>query len=343
MSNLTKLFNVLIFVVLCLNFSLTARLKTKTLGESEAIDLMKKYQPIFYFHANEKYFPTAIESYKIDWSKLAFNDASQVYDTQGYKGETSLKQNSPIYVSILENSDGTIRISYLCLYGWNDSGSQIKFSGKATGFNKSSGVVAGKYGIDLHYGDVEHIEVMLKSDKSVNYVTLAYHQWTKDYQVKDLTWDGTHPIVYTALGAHASYPSPGDVTYFTSWTKSKKSLGLTVYDTSLTLVDSCASSSSQGKKWFSTNPRLLKLNGNRVSGISTDEENIAFKYSGRLGTEYDNVQWDTMKSGIKYDAFMTIMKYAYNSVYKEIDAKMYEIEKMMEAKGSKSFFGRSFW
>jgi hypothetical protein len=344
MSNLTKFINVLIFVVICLNFSLTSRLRTKTpLSEAEGIELMKKYLPVFYFHPSEKSFPTSIESFKIDWTKVAFDDDSQVYDIKEYKGETSLKQNAPIYVSILENSDGSIRISYLCLYGWNDAGSSIKFTGKATNYNQSTSVLAGKYGIDLHYSDVEHIEVILKKDKSLNYLTYAYHQWTKDYQVKDLSWDGTHPIVYIALGAHASYPKSGEITYFTSWSKSKKTLGVTLYDTSLTLVDSCAASSIQGKKWFSTNPRLLKLNGNKVSGISTDEENLSFKYSGRLGVEYENVKWDSLKSDIKYDAFMTILKLLDKSTYNQIDAKMDEVEKMMEAKGSKSFYKRSFW
>lgn len=324
--------------------NLKSKTLTKSLSESEGIELMKKYQPVVYFHSDEKYFPTAIESFNIDWTKVTYDDKNAVYDTNGYKGERTLKQSAPVYVSILENTDGTIRISYLFLFGWNDSGPEIKFKAKAVGLDVQKTIVAGDYGLDLHYSDVEHIEIVLASDKStINSLTYAFHQWKNKYSKSEITWEGTHPVVYSALGSHACYKDGGDINYKTMWNESKKELGVTIYSTYLKLVDRCEASANPKTRWFSTNQRLLKLNGSATSNISTDEYNLAFKYSGRLGLKYDNVRWDSFKSAINYNTVMKILKVLSKSLYNKIDNAMDELEGLFESNATSGFYGRSYW
>jgi hypothetical protein len=324
--------------------NLKSSVQTSSLSEADATTLMKKFQPVVYFHSNEGYFPTSIENFSIDWSKATINSKEAIYDTKGYKGNTSLKQDAPVYCSIKVNDDGTVRISYLFLYGWNNTGPKIHMKAKLVGVGIDNWVTAGDYGADLHYSDVEHIEIYLKSDKStVNYMYYAYHQWGTDSGDKiysnQVEWEGTHPVVYAALGSHASYKSAGDLTYHTAWSEKKKVVGVTVYDTYCVLVDY----TQKSKRWFSTNPRLLKLNDAAVSGISNDENYIGFKYSGRLGVEYTNVKWDDLKKYSGYNTFMAALKKVSKSTYNSIDDNMDEIEGLMESKASNGFYSRSYW
>jgi hypothetical protein len=306
---------------------------------------MLKHLPYLYFHTSEGYFPTKIESFGIDWSKVTLNDSSATVDTNNYKGNTSLDQSVPVYTSILQNSDGTTRISYLFLYAWNDKGPKGHIKAKFVGLGIDKSWTWGDYGLGLHYSDVEHIEVYLTSSGNVEKVIYAYHSDTKTvyYRVNGIQLiTSTHPTVYVAKGSHGSYTSADTQDYLTVWDESKKVLGVTAYDTYLKFQDF---TNSNTNVWKSTNPRLLKLNGNQVSGISNDELYLGFKYSGRLGVRYTNSKWEDLST---YTGITTVIKYVRkvsSSAANYIQGKWNDLRDSMEAEceASNSFYGRSFW
>lgn len=60
-----------------------------------------------------------------------------------------------------------------------------------------------------HEADWEHITVTADSASNFYSAWYAAHSGGKRYSASQLQWNGTHPIVYSADGSHASYPSVG--------------------------------------------------------------------------------------------------------------------------------------
>ncbi|MEO7730587.1 MAG: Vps62-related protein [Kofleriaceae bacterium] len=100
--------------------------------------------------------------------------------------------NAPVYFE----AAGGRYITYWLFYAYNEGP-----------FNGVAGVGSD---IDNHEGDWERISVHL--DRGNRAVGVAYYQHDG---YKELSWDkvpkhgGSHPIVYSARGSHASYAAPG--------------------------------------------------------------------------------------------------------------------------------------
>lgn len=284
----------LILFPLILNYINTAFLQNEKminyLNEISAKNLMLKYQPIVYFSKEENSFPASIEWFGIDWSEVGVNN-KETRLTSYYKGPTSLRQDAPVYTSILQESDGSVRMSYVFLFGYNNCGPNLRINAKVLSYIESdkfySVCPAG-----IHWTDIEHIQVHLNKDLSnVKYLKYAYHEWgIEDHEQihpSEVEWRDTHPIVYSALGSHASYNKPGRQKYHEVIKKTSLFGNI-----SASLYDYPPESVYEGMSWLSSNPRLLKLNGKPTRDISEDEEQFAFKYLGRLGK---NMESNTLK------------------------------------------------
>jgi len=66
-----------------------------------------------------------------------------------------------------------------------------------------------KYGLN-HEADWEHITVTTDANGKVVTVWYAQHDYGVRYERGDLAWSGTHPVVYSAIGTHASYATAGE-------------------------------------------------------------------------------------------------------------------------------------
>jgi hypothetical protein len=64
-------------------------------------------------------------------------------------------------------------------------------------------------GADNHEGDWERISVKLNRDNRATDVAYFQHNGHEEKKWKDVPKQGSHPIVYSAKGSHASYASPG--------------------------------------------------------------------------------------------------------------------------------------
>jgi len=296
----------------------TRFLQGTSLTHKQAKALMKKYQPVVYIHSSEQYFPAAIEWFGLDWSTTTMQDANAVI-TSNYKGPSSYQSNAPIYASFLQNSDGTSRLIFFYLFGYNGCGPQFEASANALGVNihKTESVCPA----DVHWSDLEGIEIYFNADLSVNNLVYNYHQWKTTLSISQVAWEGTNPVVYIANGSHASYTNAGNQNYYSAWSESG-----TGYKTYGTLIDY---TNNSGNRWLSSNPRLLKFNGNPSKNISTDEMNFAFNYYGRLGQQMQNESYsqitsvcDDIASAIKYFSTSTYnkIKSAENSMTDEFES-----------------------
>lgn len=120
-------------------------------------------------------------------------------------------QNTAYYSVVSEGL--YIKIQYWLFYGWNDA---TELGGGA--------VVAACGG---HEGDWEHFSLRLNRERlehaanaaelraAVDDVYLAQHAAashpeSKWFRQAQLTFEGSHPVIYPGLGSHASYATPGD-------------------------------------------------------------------------------------------------------------------------------------
>jgi len=288
-----------------MNFETRFLSSTVTLTESTARDLMIKYQPVVYIHSSEKYFPAAIEWFNLDWSTTTMKDSNATI-TSSYQGPSSYQSNAPIYASILQNSDGTVRLVFFYLFGYNGCGPAFEAYAKAIGIKISKTVSVCP--ADVHWSDLEGIQIYFNADLSVNYLVYDYHSWKTTLTSSQVTWEGTNPVVYIANGSHASYTTAANQEYDKAW--SEKGTGYNTYGSLIDYTD------NTGNKWKSSNPRLLKFNGNPTSDISTDEMNLAFNYYGHLGQQIENETYNAITSLVNEvaDGIKVFSKSAYNNI-----------------------------
>jgi len=281
MSNTRKNISIIFLIVIMLTLmSIKARnLQGTSLTHKQAKALMKKYLPVVYIHSSEQYFPAAIEWFNLDWSTTTMQDVNAVI-TSNYKGPSSYQSNAPIYASFLQNSDGSSRLIFFFLFGYNGCGPQFEASAYVANGNISINKTESVCPAEVHWSDLEGIEIYFKADLSVNNLVYNYHQMKTFFSPSQVAWEGTNPVVYIANGSHATYINAGNQNYYNAWSDTETS-----YNTYGTLIDY---TNNSGNRWLSSNPRLLKFNGNPSKNISTDEMNFAFKYYGRLGQQMQN-------------------------------------------------------
>jgi len=291
--------------------------------------------PYVYYHSSEQNFPASIESFGINWSAVTLNDADATFVTS-YYGPSSLNQSAAMYSSVYEFTNGTARISYGFLHGFNNCGPKGNIYAKTVGIGVDETISVCP--ADKHWSDIEHISVYLKSGyESVDFIIMAFHQWNTQYSASAVSFNGNHPIVYSALGSHASYPTAATQNYYEIWSEEKKELGVKIYETYGYLQDY----TEKGSEWICTNPRLLKLNGNAMSDISSDENYMAFKYTGHLGSDWTSTGTNDFQTALK-DVKKTVSVFSSSGASK-IQSFIDEFDSYFEANAPNSFADKGWF
>lgn len=218
--------------VLCLLLLLTQIPTILNAEKLSRIEILKQYAPLIYLHSQEKYFPCSVEWFasqsslwkitsstkeaiqkrspkkKIfdagdlkaqDISKLKnYTDAQYFLKPKSKKmltGEplADNKCQAPCYAHMLNKADGGFLIQYLFFYAYNGPTLTI-----------------GPVSFGTHEGDWEHIDVHVGADYSITDIFLAAHganRFGVYANLKKLGWyENTHPIIYSSLYGHSSYP-----------------------------------------------------------------------------------------------------------------------------------------
>lgn len=253
------------------------------LTEEIANKLAGKFRPIFNFDNDEKFFPAAIEWFNIDWTSAPMND-NTAFVKYNFTGPSELDEKAPVYASVFENEDKSIRISYAVLYGYNGCGPYLKAQVNTLfGFVLDQKLPLCPMG--LHNGDIERVTVTVEADrKTVRNVVYAYHDWDKVYTPSQIQMKGKRPVVYIANGSHASYPNFGEQVYLPAWQFKANTFS----------TNGAVAEKIDGKQitWAGYKVRLLKFQGQATADISKDESYLAFLFTGRLGAPITNTGFD---------------------------------------------------
>lgn len=122
-------------------------------------------------------------SYGTDW-----NDSEHFFlqppDDAVHNGSSN-PADWKVYGHVYKNAYGGVNLQYWFFFPYNDA--QVSFN---------------------HESDWEHINVRLNPDFSVAGVHYAHHSNVTYYAASSVQWfNGSHPLVWTADGSHASYVS----------------------------------------------------------------------------------------------------------------------------------------
>lgn len=255
----------------------------------EAKKLIRTFQPLVYYHEEEKHFPVAIEWFGIAWDNLKeWNETGKLNST--YLGENNFTNKAPLYSSVLQQDNGTTRLIYYFLHGFNECGFRLHLKYRILKYSNEELVNVCPAG--RHWSDVEGIFIYLNPDlQKVKKIVFNYHDFSKEYSYDQIRWiNSTHPIVYSGRGSHASYPRDGIHNYIDVWKHKNRFIEIKGEMVDIT---------GNHTIWNSENPRLLKLNGNPVSDISKEEFYLAFKFKGRLGQDWKNQYSENLIKKIK--------------------------------------------
>jgi hypothetical protein len=175
----------------------------------EKRDLLARYAPKVWlsgdggadFPVPEQCYPSSVEfafsclerelrdgNYSLSTSK----DWKDTANTTFYAGDRSLA--APVYAFMVDKGQAGLHLVYFFYYPFN--------VGKMA-FGQTWG---------NHVSDWEHITVRLV-DGQPDSVYFAQHSWGDIRRWDQVSKEGTHPIVYSAWGSHASYPFAGSYTY----------------------------------------------------------------------------------------------------------------------------------
>lgn len=237
--------------------------------------LIKKFQPIFYLDENELYFPIKIEWMKLNWP----SDPNTKEIPTNYKGPHTFKAEAPVYVSYQANAEGTdTKITYAIIFGIDACGPSLHAEAKAFGYGPEKNIELCPGG--NHWFDVEHVDVFLnKEHTTVTKMRFSQLQKTIEIKPEQIEWIDNNPIFFIARGSHSLYTEARQHLPITFW--NKKGMG---YKTYADYIDY----TSRAFRWKSPDIRVLKVNANKADGLSNDEEQLAFNYKGKIGTQYDN-------------------------------------------------------
>jgi len=259
--------------------------------------------PYIYTHEDETYFPTSVESMKINWTTDLYNtEATISYD---YNTGKTLNNNAPIYTNVQHLRTGEYLFSYAYMFAYNPCGPKLNVKAMVNfvvnPMNLNTNINVCPAGV--HNGDIEHTQVLVDSSLNFISITIGYHEWESIHTRNDIEWDGTHPIVYMAKGSHAMYSHPGDNQYLTLWKVDKtlkgkcpgicKKLGIPY-----PCLKSCKYGISSSGILYDTVRKHNKFTGrvrilaSNISSfepfvVSPDEQNLLI-YLGKFGEKIDN-------------------------------------------------------
>lgn len=250
----------------------------KVVAGSSLEKLIEQFKPVIYLYPHEPYMPVDFRSYlkearlkSVETGKDIFSNIPFNADTFGewlmlhphlnspsytlylpsgknsdivesYNPDAKELENVPLYVRARREEE-SVYLTYAHMYAYNADQPCWNVGG--------------------HFADLEHITVHVKfeADGTTAFVHRVYYSrhnggvWCKP---EDLEFEnGQHPVVYSALGSHASYNKEGNHSRFWNFAR-----------------DRC----SKGTRWFSKRPVLIK---DKIEDNSPDMRWSLF--SGDLG------------------------------------------------------------
>lgn len=271
-------------------------------------DLVTRVAPIVHLHPTETYKPSAFDKWYVERTSYVDEQGKnrgpltpQIASEAGFGANGSMTfpwGNGPImagdlpgavcYAHARNSADWTTPgydIQYWFFYPFNGPGiAKISINDVSLELDLNP--------IGDHQGDWEHILVRVDAEGKIRRVYCSQHDGGTWYDVSgrpgpnvvQLTPDG-HPIVYSALNGHPSFPQPGE--YVTQ--KDGKPLGFSVSEAGITVKAEIVNLVAAGPVWDCHKTGALQLVAVNVPGVSTFAEPWWLNFRGRCGVVSPNL------------------------------------------------------
>jgi hypothetical protein len=182
-----------------------------------------EYAPRVHMSALETYFPDAVEPFLENTHEethsgrvhLVTNQAlgcDSCTDPAFLDGQNPALASVPVYAIIVPKPVVGDKVTDIVYFFWSpyNNGKRICIGAYIDGI----GCIGGYSTFGNHVGDWEHITVRFVNGLP-NEVYMAQHGWGEQFVWgnSEIQMTGNHPIVYSALGSHATYPAAGRYNY----------------------------------------------------------------------------------------------------------------------------------
>ncbi|KAJ1548397.1 Vacuolar protein sorting-associated protein 62 [Cladochytrium tenue] len=259
--------------------------------------LANTYAPLVKYHPDETFFCSSVE-YMFPYYSMIYSNGSAVSGAPSSFSDTNLDflyqegvDAGNVYLSVpgQPTAEPTLSSDYSYLYSTEAIGVSAPIyafvSPKANGvvdiyywvfapYNLGKDVVIFGY-VGDHVGDWERIMVRTVNGVAVSIDYLAHSSGlglgTLSVSDSRISWSGTHPVAYTALGSHGMWPQSGS----------------NVYDT-IALVYNLVDETGDGAEW-STWDNLYLINYQQAGGYTGAQAWL--NYDGYFGNPGDTSCW----------------------------------------------------
>ncbi|KAJ1552876.1 Vacuolar protein sorting-associated protein 62 [Cladochytrium tenue] len=254
--------------------------------------------PLVKYHPDETFFCSSVEYMFPHYASMVYSDGSTVSGTPSSFSDTNLDflyqegvDAGGVYLAVSGEPTATPSLSSTYSYLYSTEAIGVSAPIYAFVAPKSNGVVDIYYWIFApynlgkniailgyvgdHVGDWEHIMVRTVNGVAVSVDYLAHSSGTGlgTLSVADsrITWSGTHPVAYTALGSHGMWPQSGS----------------NVYDT-IALVYNLVDDTGDGAEWSTWN-NVYVINYLQSGGYTGSQAWL--NYDGYFGNPADTSCW----------------------------------------------------
>lgn len=198
-------------LTLCASISIAPSQAASPLSDSERLELAERYAPVLQYVKGEPCYPVDVEYYLQSCSLYQVMDDA-AYLVTDYPTIPQLAQlTSDDY--FLDNRLGGVDDDNI-IKAYQENRSQLGYTvyfhidndGQNTYVQYWMFYVFNPGSVNSHQGDWEMVQVILDGDHEPVGTTYSQHHSGVDAGWSEvLTRDGSHPMVYVALGSHASY------------------------------------------------------------------------------------------------------------------------------------------
>lgn len=173
--------------------------------------------PVVIMHSQEIFLPSSVEFFLQNVHQegefLVTNQKLKHpsdYSIPMLLGESLSNNTPPVYAIVVPKPNlgsEVTDVHYFFFYPYN-RGKRVCI-GK---FISGLGCIGGYSTFGNHIGNWENIRIRFYND-AITSINFSAHDYTNEYWPSDVMFHGKHPVVYSALGSHGSYPRSGNYVY----------------------------------------------------------------------------------------------------------------------------------
>ena len=176
------------------------------------IEIAEKYEPIFYFHREERYYPISIEKYLSHCQMV--DDKNNIVISSGNVELKHLEDNEYSKNSLVIKTKIRTITKYITIYAKISETDNYYYITYYMIFQNNKGykILGCIKNVGEHLYDLEHVTVkVLKESESIETIFYSSHDDGEMHTINNIEFENSRPIVYIAKNSHATYNRIGTI------------------------------------------------------------------------------------------------------------------------------------